>query len=255
MPADFGKLEQLQYVWLDHNLLDGAIPRSLSSIPALSELFLSNNRLAGNLDDVFDPLTQTLLQTVQLSGNQLTGSLPQKIYALPALTTFAAVSNCFVTTLTEEVCACTSLATLALDGLQSSSKCQQKLLAGLSDSYLVAQPMKGGIPACIFAMPRLNTLHLSGNGLSGSLPPDLVVSESLVDLSLSHNSLTGTIPPQIQERQWYNLDLSFNRLTGTLSPRFASQALNYSSYAQFVNASDPSQRVAVTLENNRLCVW
>jgi Leucine-rich repeat (LRR) protein len=252
MPADFGKLEQLQYVWLDHNLLDGPIPRSLSSIPALSELFLSNNRLAGSLDDVFDPLTQTLLQTVQLSGNQLTGSLPQKIYALPALTTFAAVSNCFVTTLTEEVCACTSLATLALDGLQSSSKCQQKLLAGLSDSYLVAQPMKGGIPACIFAMPRLNTLHLSGNGLSGSLPNDLVVSESLVDLSLSHNGLTGTIPSQIQERQWYNLDLSFNRLTGTLSPRFASQALNYSSYAQFVNASDPSQRVAVTLENNRL---
>jgi Leucine-rich repeat (LRR) protein len=252
IPADLGKLEQLQYVWLDHNLLDGAIPRSLSSIPALSELFLSNNRLTGTLDDVFDPLTQTLLQTVQLSGNQLTGSLPQKIYALPALTTFAAVSNCFVTTLNEEVCACATLVTLALDGLQSSSKCQQKLLAGLSDSYLVAQPMKGGIPACIFAMPLLNTLHLSGNGLSGSLPPDLVVSESLVDLSLSHNGLTGTIPPQIQERQWYNLDLSFNRLTGTLSPRFASQTLNYSQYVQFVNASDPSQRVAVTLLNNRL---
>lgn len=252
IPAEMGRLIKLKYVWLNDNHLIGSIPQSLAAMKSLQEIFLSNNQLTGNLYDVFDPNGQTDLVTIELSGNQLTGSLPHTIYALPSLQTFAAVSNCIVTALTADICVCTSLVALALDGLQSSRKCQQKILPRLSASYMVPHPIKGGIPACLFSMPSLSTLHLSGNGITGSLPWNLTISPTLVDLSLSHNSLTGTIPASVQTRQWYNLDLAYNRLTGTLSRHFAQQTLNYSSYSQFDGSTDPAATVALALENNRL---
>ena len=78
----------------------------------------------------------------------------------------------------------------------------------------------GAIPACLFHMPSLRTLHLSGNGHSGSLPSDAFPQLSLTDISLSHNALTGTIPLFIQHRLWNSLDLSFNKLTGALDTDF-----------------------------------
>ena len=251
IPSDLLAMVRLQYVWFNNNTFEGSVPTSFSSLHLLQELFLSNNQFTGTLDGVFNASSQRLLQTILLDGNFLTGSLPTALYALPRLTTLVAVSNCLETTLTEDICNRTSLQTLALDGLQSARNCQQKVTPGLS-SYIVGHPIKGQVPSCLFAMPKISTLHLSGNGLEGSLPSDLVVSESLVDLSLSHNSLTGSIPASIQRRQWFNLDLSFNRLTGTLMKDFAADTLDYSQYQQFNGASDPAEEMEVSLENNRL---
>ena len=74
----------------------------------------------------------------------------------------------------------------------------------------------GGIPSCLFSIPKLRTLHLSGNGLTGSLPNNAIIQSHLLDFSVSHNELTGAIPSQFHNRVWYNLDLSYNRLTGVL---------------------------------------
>ena len=252
IPEKVGQLGNLRYVWLNDNFLIGSIPRSMSAIASLQEIFLSNNQIIGNLYHVFNASTQLSLDTIELSGNQLTGSLPQEIFALPSLRTFAVVSNCIVTELPIEVCARSTLVALVLDGLHSSRRCQQKVLPGLSASYMVPHQLKGGIPACIFSMPNLSTLHLSGNAITGRLSSDLVLSPSLIDLSLSHNSFTGTIPDQMQDRAWYSLDLSYNRFTGTLSKNFASKPVNFSQNAQLSGVDDPAVKVALSLENNRL---
>jgi hypothetical protein len=130
------------------------------------------------------------------------------------------------------------LQTLALDGLVCASSCQKKVLSGITSSYYSSRSITGGIPECLWSMPRLEVLHLSGNSITGTFPSDLGnLSRSLQDLCLSFNLIEGNIPRDIQERQWMNLDLSNNRISGTLLSNF-----NYASN----NSS------SLSLNNNRL---
>ena len=108
--------------------------------------------------------------------------------------------------------------------------------------------MGGTLPICLFQLPNLTTLHLSGNKFTGSIPSTVALSDALSDVSLSHNSLTGAIPEVIQQRRWYNLDLSYNRLSATLSGDFGA---NHSAYPALLLNLTRSE-CAVSLENNRL---
>ena len=245
----------VQEIDLSINLLEGTIPQYFSQLSQLQTLLLQENALSGSLNGVFNASFQKNLIAVQLSSNQLTGTLPDEIFRLPQLGSLQTVSNCFTGSLSSIICNATKLAALALDGLQSASSCRQKLLPGLSNSYIAFHPLTGGVPTCMFEMPILNTLHLSGNGLTGSLPSDVVFGESLIDLSLSHNMLTGTIPSIFQSREWENLDLSYNRLTGTLQSNF-SVAFPFNAAEHYpgttVNLSYNSSTITLSLENNRL---
>jgi Leucine-rich repeat (LRR) protein len=162
LPEALGNLTSLQYLYLQTNALTGTIPPCIGTLPDLLAVLLFQNQLEGSLEGVFDPVLQTELTTLQLSDNQLTGTLPDAIFQLPALSTFVAVSNCFHGKLKESMCGATSLIALALDGLQSASSCRRELLPGISSSYLSDNSLKGRVPECLFSMPLLNTLHLSG---------------------------------------------------------------------------------------------
>jgi hypothetical protein len=199
-----------------------------------------DNELTGRVDTMLDVNRQQNLTTLQLSNNQLSGPLPDYLSLFPLLNVFAAVSNCFTGSIPLSLCDSESLVTLALDGLQAATSCQQRLFpAALEGSvvanalYSIRSPLSGGVPACLFAM-NLTTLHLSGNGLTGTLPDDVEISPSLTDLSLSHNKLTGSIPAALLERDWRNLDLSYNRFTGSLSTDASSDTSN-ASYFHLAN--------------------
>jgi hypothetical protein len=155
------------------------------------------------------------LNTIQLSSNRLTGTLPSDVFLLPELRTLVLADNCFHGTLPAAVCNATQLSALVLDGLSSADSCLQYILPGLLDSYTLSQAVHGSIPTCVYTLPQLRTLHLSGNAFTGSLPADQM-APALSDLSLSHNVLTGTIPADVLQRTWLQLDVSYNRLDGTL---------------------------------------
>jgi ABC-type multidrug transport system fused ATPase/permease subunit len=112
---------------------------------------------------------------------------------------------------------------LVLDGLHTAESCRTLIFPTLHksfhalDAYMLTRPIEGSIPSCLFTMPKLKTLHISGNALHGSLPQITTISPSLQDLSLSHNQLTGTISGNLLAHNWASLDLSFNRFTGTIS--------------------------------------
>jgi hypothetical protein len=57
-------------------------------------LFLTNNTLSGNLDDIFDSFNQTKLTNIDLVNNRLHGSLPSSIFGLSSLEKFAISNNC-----------------------------------------------------------------------------------------------------------------------------------------------------------------
>jgi Leucine-rich repeat (LRR) protein len=240
----------LSLLYLQNNLLTGTIPPALFRVQGLKEAFLQGNHLHGNLDGLFNS-TQLLrrFQILQVSDNQLTGTLPKDLFRLPSLTTFVASKNCLAGTLSESICVARGLSTLILDGLKSAPACRQNLFLA-THSYQVVGNDHGTIPSCLFHMPRLATLHLSGNGLTGTLPELPAASVHLVDLSLSHNALTGTIPSSLQLRHWDNLDLSFNRLTGELQADFGEYA-NGAPY-ELGNDTFNSTGVTFALQNNRL---
>lgn len=221
IPAFLGNLTHLQYVQLDHNELTGSIPTTVSALRNLIQLTLDHNNLHGTLDNVFT-VQHSSLAIVSVGQNTLSGTLPDIIFNLTALTNFVAASNCFTGPLPDNLCHARTLHSLVLDGFQSSKDCKRSALPGIViKAYTVHKFAGGTVPACLFSLPSLNTLHLASNGIGGTLPSNVTISTSLVYLSLSHNLLVGTIPRAFQEQQWVELDLCYNRLRGSLLSTFA----------------------------------
>lgn len=218
IPSSLADIPNLALLDLSSNSLTGSIPSSIRNINSLRYLFLQNNQLKGKLNNIFNVTSQPLLANIDISNNAISGTLKEEIFQLPSLKSFAAVKNCMSGTLPPEICDAVSIEALALDGMSTAEHCQIQYTAlGVINSYGLSTSLTGTIPRCIFAMPRLHTLHLSGNGIRDSIPRGINISDSLQDLSLSHNRMYGTIPNVIQERAWRNLDLSFNKFYGSLS--------------------------------------
>jgi Leucine-rich repeat (LRR) protein len=221
IPSTLGRAIFLVDLIVNNNELTGPIPQSLRTLAKLQVLFLQNNMLTGPL---YNSIRIVSLTNIDVSNNQFTGFIPSFVQITPSLSSFAASSNCLSGTIPVDICELTTFTVVTLNGLSSSTKCRISYFpdSPLLTAFTVRNYLLNGIPSCLFRMPNLQTLHLSGNGLTGSLPSNVNISSSLSDLSLSHNQLTGTIPLSIQERSWINLDLSYNKLTGTLSSSFSS---------------------------------
>ena len=210
----------LQQIQLYNNLLSGSLP-SLTSLIYLQVLLVQRNFLTGNLNNIFDPLTQLRVETIVLNNNQLTGTVPEAIFRLYP-SNFVGTGNCFEGPLPiAAICSNPNMLSFVADGMSSASSCRNKLFVGPVSAYMLLHAIGGSIPACLFQLPNIATLHLSGNSFIGSIPNNILLSDTLSDLSISHNVLTGTVPQQIQLKKWDNIDLSYNRLSGTLITNFA----------------------------------
>jgi Leucine-rich repeat (LRR) protein len=255
IPPELGNCSDLIELLVYTNNLHGTLPTALSGLSRLTTLLVQYNKLTGPITGVFNATTQHLMTTVKINNNRLSGTLDDELLKLPSLNVLVAASNCFRGSLPTLLCNASRLGTLSLDGLSSASSCRDTLLPGLSSSYAISDSFTGTAYPCLFTMPRLNTLHLSGVGLTGTLPQRAAINPVLIDLALSHNTLTGTIPVEFQEKLWYSLDLSYNRLTGTLKSSFASEQFQITDdeVNNFkINATADVQDISVTLENNRL---
>jgi Leucine-rich repeat (LRR) protein len=254
VPESISSLQKLVYISLNDNDLTGRIPSNLFLLTQLKQLFLQYNSLTGNINTVLNTALPGSLSNLDLSNNQLTGSLSASLFwgnKTTNLISFAVVANCLKGSIPTSICGVNSLSALALDGLSTSSDCRDYFFTdSLSSSFTafsLYNAITGSIPECLFSMPNLTTLHLSGNGFTGSLSSTLSISSSLTDLSLSYNSLTGTIPSNFQEKLWINLDLSYNKFVGTLTESFASIPSTGSLYLDVNRLSDeiPSQILKV----------
>ena len=214
VPTSIQNLSHLKFLMLHKNRLTGSVP-SLSMLSSLVWILLNNNLFSGALKDV--SINSSYLEFYDMSNNQFTGSIPTLPFQSQALSVFAAAGNCLVRYLSDDICDARNLRVLALDGLHASPRCTAPFIHGLSSkSYVLHADTKSSIPACIYRMPHLEILHLSGNAFSGTFPSSVNFTATLVDLTLSHNILSGTIPSALQTKSWSRLDLSYNKISGTL---------------------------------------
>ncbi len=232
------------------NRLTGRVTSSLRDLVYLKQIFVQNNAFTGRIEGFVNATRQKRLVNIDVSANELTGTLPYQIFTeVENLNTFSATSNCLSGSIPVEICESNSLVSLSLDGLSTSNNCKQVLFPGLPffTGFTVSQFIEGTIPSCLFNMPNLQLLHLSGNGLKGTIAEQFPKNTSVTYLSLSHNSLSGFIPEEIQLRSWNVLDLSYNKLTGTLSDSFAP---TYSESSIFLEVNRLSGIIPSNLVNN-----
>ncbi|RYH21456.1 hypothetical protein EON65_20640, partial [archaeon] len=240
----------LEYISLYDNWFTGTIPTCLSKLPNLFLMQLQYNLFTGPVRHVFDNSVQQALSIIDLSNNGITGTLPADLFQLPALSSLAAGKNCFHGQIPSTVCNASSyLNTLALDGLGTSSFCESSVWDpfGLFNSQFGGL-LTGTLPHCVWSLPAIQVLHLSGNGLSGSLPDfhhcngSCGISTSLQDVGLTHNLLTEDIPNAFRKFPFENLDLSYNKLKGYIQD-MTNLNLSYTS---------SGSGASLNLENNRL---
>lgn len=160
----------------------------------VTELFLSQNGLAGTLPAVLGDLSE--LSDLWISRNdELTGPIPAELSNLSQLDTLYLSDNLLTGTI----------------------PAQLGDLSNLSVMYLNNNALTGAIPSELGNLSSMTDLNLATNQLAGTLPSELGDLSNLVYLSLHSNDFTGSIPPQLgnlSQLDW--LRLWGNELTDTI---------------------------------------
>jgi Leucine-rich repeat (LRR) protein/uncharacterized membrane protein len=224
LPAELSELKTLISFAINNNDLTGTISPSFLNLPVLEQFYLQGNSFYGNINNFLNSSLQVHLSEVDISNNQFTGTLSAEFFTKSHfLTDFVASSNCLTGSIPEEICLNRNLVSLALDGLGTAENCrdfifpQNSPIFGYFDAFTIDELIQGSIPSCLYELPALETLHLSGNGLTGTVPNNLMLATTFTYLCLSHNFLTGTVALELQMKtNWQELDLSYNKLTGEL---------------------------------------
>lgn len=240
-----GMISQGNVSLLNSNWFSGTVPSCVCNISRLVQFDVTNNALTGTFPTPCTSASYGQLQLLQLSNNAFTGSLPLFSLPLPSnlsivyvdnnrfsgtipsrwfdnvaqsgLSNLVMSVNCLSGTIPRALCQHTHLQQVILDGMSSGAHCSSVSLFG---SELLMNGVGGSIPDCLFSLPVLTQLQLSGNMLTNTIPT-VTLSPSLQTLIVASNILTGTIPfslwNALSSSNLSYIDLSFNRFRDELS--------------------------------------
>lgn len=201
-------LKRPYIVDLGFNSLSGSVPANSFRHAALKLALLSNNKFTGQLDflkdarinlvdisnnafsgPLFPSIFTSYLNTFAATGNCFTGNdiyiyiYRERLIMLPTHFRFVRHVTLLLNplkhtlrhenkgTLPNEVCSSEFLQNLVLDGLHTSPACIKRIFPNSgSMAYTLpkGQHMTGTIPSCLFSLPMIELIHLSGNQLTGS---------------------------------------------------------------------------------------
>ncbi|KAM0005351.1 putative non-specific serine/threonine protein kinase [Helianthus debilis subsp. tardiflorus] len=176
-------------LFLQNNLFNESIPRSLCKRTSLGFLNLSKNRLTGKIPKCFKNVH--ILMMMKLNSNGLSGVIPSFIGHFSRLESLNLNDNKFSGELPTEIWNLSQLRVL-----------------DLGDDALC-----GKIPESIGEKTDLQVFRLHNNNFTGEIPRSLCTSLALRILDVAHNNLAGNIPPCLGELQAMvktHSDIDFN---------------------------------------------
>ncbi|KAL2484848.1 receptor like protein 7 [Abeliophyllum distichum] len=192
----FEGLNDLVYMNLGYNSLNGSIPPAVFALPSLQKLLLSNNHFGGEVNESSStPSSQ--LDTLDLSSNLLEGQIPEFFFELPKLSVLVLSSNLFN-------------GTVQMENLQNLTRLE------LAHNRL---SINASISSTSSPFPQLTRLNLASCNLQRF--PDLRNQSKMLFLDLSDNQIKGEIPSWIWEvgkGSLSHLNLSYNLLQHLQKP-------------------------------------
>ena len=225
IPAELGRITELERLDLAHNRLTGSIPAALATLADLEVLDLSHNELSGAIPGELGNLAE--VETLDLAGNSLAGGIPHALANLADLEVLDLRYNELSGPIPRELGALSDLQTLYLSGNRLSGNIPRELgeLADLERLGLAYNRLSGTIPNELDNLTDLEVLHLAGNALSGGIPVRLARLVSLEELDLSGNKLNGGIPLALVRdlRRLEVLKLADNDLEGAVPAALAAR--------------------------------
>ncbi|KAJ1413965.1 Leucine-rich repeat [Sesbania bispinosa] len=219
-------LSNLRYLDLSSMNLSRAVdwPSSISKIPSLSELHLSDCFIPQvNLKSIPQLNSSTSLKILYLSGNNFNSSNLSWVVIVSKVLTDLYLSYNDLHHIPNGFANMTSLQYLDLSDNEFEgsipksiqSLCQLKELT-LSGNKLSGQ-LSDHIRQLRCAQNGLTSLDLSDNPFSSGPFPDFSWFSSLESLSLRNTNIAGSLPQSFGHLPYLSyLDLSFNQLSGTL---------------------------------------
>ncbi|KAH0726830.1 hypothetical protein KY284_002695 [Solanum tuberosum] len=228
--VEWGKLCNLQNLYLTQNKLNGDISRVVEGLSNCSNttlefLGLDGNRLTGHIS--FNQISGTIptsieqlsrLEILDLGQSQLKGALPESIFNLTELTQLFLATNDWEGNLSQnDFARLHQLKFLAIScGERFSVNLSSEWIPPFSLTYIEIRKCAFGskLPTWLKTQKQLHTNILSNDSISDPIPPWLwTMCSQLQFLDLSDNEIGGNLP---RVKQLMRLDLSDNHLSGKI---------------------------------------
>nr|AAS48160.1 LRR protein WM1.12 [Aegilops tauschii] len=249
IPESICKLEQLVYLDLSNNILEGEVPKCFDT-HKIEHLILSNNSLSGKIPAFLQ--NNTSLEFLDLSWNKFSGRLPTWIGNLVYLRFLVLSHNEFSDNIPVNITKLGHLQYLDLSHNNFSGAIPWHLPNLTFMTTFEADSMGGDMVVVevdsmgeefeadsLGQILSVNTkgqqltyhktleyfvsIDLSCNSLTGKIPTDITSLAALMNLNLSSNQLSGQIPNMIGAVQsLVSLDLSQNKLSGEIPSSLSS---------------------------------
>lgn len=233
LPAYIGNMASLSYLYMNSNFMIGTIP-NLSR--PLQEVWLQDNLLSGAIPSSIEA---SVLRDLYLDGNKLTGSVPQALCEVDLNADFFADVNGDRDLCDSVTC---SAGTVSDQGVFPCRNCTSAILnpylgqRGECDDWTEARIvnvlLKGNHKsACEYTdivtcngKGKVTKIQASGRKLAGTLPDELGLLLNLEVLDVSDNDLNGFFPSGLRFAPLTSLRIGGNKLKGIVPPLMCKNA-------------------------------
>eukprot|EP00118_Oscarella_pearsei_P022093 m.252054 g.252054 ORF g.252054 m.252054 type:complete len:1133 (+) comp40345_c0_seq5:68-3466(+) len=193
---DFGLVSVIN---LTENNMVGHFPKSVLNLTALTELWMSRNRIQGNLTEMLAGKENlTRIQRLDFSFNEISGTVPWDV--LQTWTSLQKLELGYNSKLTgiigEEIGTMTQLEVLSLGKASIGGQLPRSIGKLVNVWFLDLQFLHlAGDFSQLLTLTKLVYLHLVQNNITGTLPNNFsAIFPNLTEFSAPYNKLSGTLP-------------------------------------------------------------
>uniref|UniRef100_A0A0D3DCQ7 Protein kinase domain-containing protein n=2 Tax=Brassica oleracea var. oleracea TaxID=109376 RepID=A0A0D3DCQ7_BRAOL len=216
IPAEFGKLTKLKFLWFSEMNLFGEIPAVVfEKMTDLKHVDLSGNNLSGRIPDVLFGLKN--LTILYLCVNNLTGVIPATIARLPGLKELKLYTNKLTGEIPADFGLYSNLERFEVSENQLTGNLPENLCKGgkLLGVVVFSNNLTGEIPESLGNCGSLRSVQLQNNGFSGEFPSGIWTAKEMHSLQVSNNFFTGKLPEKLA-RKLSRIDIDNNEFSGEI---------------------------------------